>query len=89
MPLKVSIILTKRICCKIFFKDLFSHGKIISGCGREFLFADKNSSYEEAHNYCCSLNMRLLTVERLDMLDCLTRMIDKFPKASETLFPAN
>lgn len=67
----------------MFLLDLPRHGQTIAGCGRNFLFSNKSLPYDEAHKYCCSLNMRLLTVERLDMLECLTRMIDKFPKASK------
>jgi len=39
-------------------------------------------TWDDANNFCCSINARLLSVERLDFLDCLTRMVDKFPIAS-------
>jgi DNA-directed RNA polymerase subunit N (RpoN/RPB10) len=39
--------------------------------------------YDGAHNFCCSLGMTLTTVDILDKLNCLTRMVDIFPLASE------
>jgi len=40
-------------------------------------------SYTAAHKECCAIGMQLLSVESSDTLNCLTRMVDKYPEASE------
>jgi hypothetical protein len=42
--------------------------------------------YDAAHKKCCAIGMQLLSVESSDTLNCLTKMVDKYPEASELFF---
>jgi len=42
-------------------------------------------TWNEANQFCGSIGTKLLTVERIDLLDCMNKMADKDPIASKKL----
>ncbi|XP_065342116.1 uncharacterized protein LOC135940913 [Cloeon dipterum] len=62
-------------------KDLFVHGQWNAGCGKDFLFSAAALDWLGAWNYCCSVGMKLASVEALEELSCLTNMVAKYPRA--------
>ncbi|XP_065343093.1 uncharacterized protein LOC135941463 [Cloeon dipterum] len=62
-------------------KDLFVHGQWNAGCGKDFLFSAAILDWLGAWNYCCSVGMKLASIEALEELSCLTNMVAKYPRA--------
>ncbi|XP_059488887.1 uncharacterized protein LOC132204410 isoform X2 [Neocloeon triangulifer] len=61
--------------------DLFVHGQWNTGCGKEYLFSSKSMIWAEAWSYCCSVGMKLVSIEALNELQCMTNMVAKYPAA--------
>ncbi|XP_059482052.1 uncharacterized protein LOC132200543 [Neocloeon triangulifer] len=61
--------------------NLFAHGQWNSGCGKEYLFSSKSMIWADAWTYCCSLGMKLTSIEAVNELQCLTNMVAKYPAA--------
>ncbi|XP_059488803.1 uncharacterized protein LOC132204352 [Neocloeon triangulifer] len=62
--------------------NLFVHGQWNSGCGKEYLFSSKQLNWADAWTYCCSIGMKLTSIEAVNELQCLTNMVAKYPKAA-------
>ncbi|XP_065341970.1 uncharacterized protein LOC135940828 [Cloeon dipterum] len=63
-------------------KDLFVHGQWNAGCGKDYLFSAATLDWLGAWNYCCSVGMKLASIEAIEELSCLTNMVAKYPKAA-------
>ncbi|XP_065352263.1 uncharacterized protein LOC135947365 [Cloeon dipterum] len=61
--------------------DLFVHGQWNAGCGKDFLFSAAALDWLGAWNYCCSVGMKLASIEAIEELSCLTNMVAKYPRA--------
>ncbi|CAB3366541.1 Hypothetical predicted protein [Cloeon dipterum] len=62
--------------------DLFAHGQWNAGCGKDYLFSAETLDWLGAWKYCCSIGMKLASIEALEELNCLTNMVAKFPRAA-------
>ncbi|XP_065342023.1 uncharacterized protein LOC135940859 [Cloeon dipterum] len=62
--------------------DLFVHGQWNAGCGKDYLFSTATLDWLGAWKYCCSIGMKLASIEALEELNCLTQMVAKYPKAA-------
>ncbi|XP_065342117.1 macrophage mannose receptor 1-like [Cloeon dipterum] len=61
--------------------NLFVHGQWNAGCGKDYLFSAATLDWFGAWKYCCSVGMKLASIEALEELSCLTKMVAKYPKA--------
>ncbi|CAB3381657.1 Hypothetical predicted protein [Cloeon dipterum] len=62
-------------------KDLYIHGSWNTACGKEYLFSSKITNWLDAWNYCCSLGMKLATISDFGEMNCLSKMVNKYPAA--------
>ncbi|XP_065342115.1 uncharacterized protein LOC135940912 [Cloeon dipterum] len=65
-----------------YLSDLYVHGQWNAGCGKDYLFSNATLDWLGAWKYCCSVGMKLASIEALEELSCLTNMVAKYPKAA-------
>ncbi|XP_065335259.1 macrophage mannose receptor 1-like [Cloeon dipterum] len=49
-------------------------GNFRNGCNKTYFFSSESAKFEEAQSKCCSLGMRILSVESKDELNCISRV---------------